>query len=207
MPIPLAPNTTPADASGAFALLEIIGDESKFKKRLKELQDQAKSIEQMIENSKKLDVESKNRLKEVEKLNERLELREAQLKTREDGLGKARHDTLELQESLNARQAKFDEENDKRVKAKEASLNVRAAELTEKEKIVTAAMRDLQEKLAAHDMFVATKSREITGFAENLAKREELLKQGLADLEAGKTALQAKMSKVDELRKAIQNAA
>jgi DNA repair exonuclease SbcCD ATPase subunit len=207
MPIPLAPNTSPADASGAFAILAILGDDNKFKKRLQELKDQAAEIDKMIDNSRKMEIESKNRLKEADKRHEEVEKREANLKGREDSLGQGRRETLALQEQLNARQAKFDADMEARGKVKEAGLIKWSQELTEKEKAVTSALRSLEDEKKKFDARVAAEEHKLSSYSRDISTREEHLKQGLADLAKARDEFDAKVKKLDELRRSISNAA
>src|SRR5215831_3110412 len=120
--IPIAPNTTPADATGALAILSVLTDDNKFKQRFKELQSQAKQIEEMFDNAKNLEAQSMKRWQDSEKHELEVAKREDNLKAREQGFAKARTDTLKLQEDLNAKVAKFDEDMEKRGKIKEAGL-------------------------------------------------------------------------------------
>jgi len=207
MPIPIAPNTTPSDTAGAFAILAILADDNKFKKRLEELSAQAKSVEQILDNSKKADADAAKKLRDAERLSAELDRREADLKNRENGLGTARNQTLQLQEQLNLRTAKFDEDMEKRATLKEAGLTKWAGELTEKEKVLTAAMRDLEGERSAHKRASELTDRGLGERERELARREQAVKDGLAELEEKKADLKAKVDKLDQLRAALSNAA
>lgn len=128
--ISLMPGTTAADTQGAFAVLNLLSDDSKFKKRLEELVAAAQEAYKMIEAAK---AESKKA--EADKLSAQADLEAAKQITAEANGRLEKADLqqaalIEYERSLQAKEKKLQADSDRAFSAREEAVTNKEVEIT-----------------------------------------------------------------------------
>jgi uncharacterized protein (DUF342 family) len=131
----LAPNTTPQDAAGAFAILQVIADPEKAKKRLKELTELAGHANQTMQDAR-------DKLAEAEKLRKSLDGREAQVTSKEAAIAKRESDLAKGKAVLDEFAAELKAQEGRFLAlqaATESTLKAREDAVSDRERVVKTA--------------------------------------------------------------------
>lgn len=197
--ISLLPNTTPSDTNGAFAVLALLTDDNKFKKRLKELVQHAKGAQEVLQAAQKTQTEADKKHAAAEALMAEAQGLHAQA---QDANAAIDSRAQAAQDAHNSRLADFEAKIEKAEKAlankvaahkeKEASLRQGVAQLADDRAA-------LQRSVDAHAAAVAAHEREhkeLTGKLNDQLAEVRAKANRFAQMQ---TELDAKLAKLKAL--------
>ena len=191
--LPVMPTTTPQDTHGAFAILAMLGDDNRFKKRLEELQKHAQAADAASKAAAADKVEANRKLAELDVAKKTIDASHEDLKGKISSLdqAKAQHESAvaKFVRELSSRRQALEDELSGKTAERERDLANRETTLKTAEVVHQADIEADNKKII--DSQTAVRDRELAADARqrDLDGREGRVQQAEAQIVARKAAL------------------